>query len=431
MEQAFSKSSRVAIVGGGVGGLTLANALQQQGFENVTVFEQWATVKARGGHISCRPADQGGALGVLDRLGLRKEVEAVAQRTHWTILQMFNARQNVRVENYFLGPRIMREALQQILLGGVKPETLRFGMCLRDICEHSDGVELRFDGGDAERFDLVVAADGINSVVAPRLFPHESSKAFSGFVCYVCVAQGEFVPDGTFFEQHVDCGDHGFCIRSTSGFGFDGRWDLAAFVVRSDTPVPNSWDSEGTKGHVRPFLAAMEARGCRPQWLADLVESSQRVWRWGIYEHAPKRTWISPSGRAVLLGDAAHAMAPFMGLGAQAAMLDAEALAEELARGQPLAESLRAYEGRRKGPCEEIVSRANYEGRAITSFGVAARYLQSARVLMHRVQVGLVQSPRPLLRGVGGLLHRALVLGHLGLEQLSFFFGPQRRLKAE
>merc|ERR1711972_1192499 len=128
---------------------------------------------------------------------------------------------------------------------------------------------------------------------------------------------------------------------------------------------------------------------------------------------------MGPGGRTVLLGDAAHAMAPFMGLGAQSAMLDARALAAELVREQPLAQALLAYQAQRKGPCEQIVSRANMEGTKITSFGVSAAYRQVAVPLAHQVNLHFMGSQRLYVRKVGAALAQLLALGHIAAEKLS------------
>merc|ERR1711972_6470 len=128
---------------------------------------------------------------------------------------------------------------------------------------------------------------------------------------------------------------------------------------------------------------------------------------------------MGPGGRTVLLGDAAHAMAPFMGLGAQSAMLDARALAAELVREQPLAQALLAYEAQRKAPCEQIVSRANMEGTKITSFGVSAAYRQIAVPLTHQVHQCFLGSQRWYVRKVGAALVELLALGHIAAERLS------------
>jgi len=382
MSQNIGKDPAIAIVGGGIGGLTLANALQKQGYERVTVFEQWEHMKTRGGHISIMPAASGGSLPVLEALGLHEKVHAVAPTVRG--IKSLANRHVLGEYPISLGPRIMREALQHILLENLRPDTVCLGKALCGFKEEGNNVELLFEDGVTEMFDLVVAADGISSTVSRQLFP-DSGKQFSGFVYYACLAKGAYVPEGLFYDHHVHGAGKAFTVRAVSGAGLDGRWDGAYFVVRADTPASSAWDSEGTKEHIQPLLALMRehAGGC-PSWLTEIVEKSERVWKWGIYEHSSKPSWISAGGRVVLLGDAAHAMAPFLGLGAQSAMLDAHALAAELMRDQPLADALLAFETQRKGPCEQITRMANFEGMGVTSFGLAAAYRNSLKDLVRK-----------------------------------------------
>merc|ERR1711988_1898746 len=129
------------------------------------------------------------------------------------------------------------------------------------------------------------------------------------------------------------------------------------------------------------FDVMQKYAGGVPDSIRNIVANSDRVMRWGIYEHEPKPTWISPGGKVVLLGDAAHAMAPFLGQGAQCAMLDAHVLAKEILQDQPVAEAFRAYEAHRKPICERIVSQANLRGMSITSAGVAASYYKATEKL--------------------------------------------------
>merc|ERR1712060_631959 len=140
---------------------------------------------------------------------------------------------------------------------------------------------------------------------------------------------------------------------------------------------------------------------------------------------------ISSGGRTVLLGDAAHAMAPFMGLGAQSAMLDARALAAELVREQPLAEALLAYQAQRKAPCEQIISRANLEGTKLTSFGVSAAFRDMAVPLTHQVHLYLMRSQRWSMRKVGAVLVELLTLGHIAAERLSMALQREPGQKCE
>merc|ERR1712232_572998 len=137
----------------------------------------------------------------------------------------------------------------------------------------------------------------------------------------------------------------------------------------------------------------MEERGggC-PEWITSLVDQSERVMRWGVYEHGLKPSWASPGGKIVLLGDSAHAMAPYLGMGAQSAMLDAHVLAQELGRNGALADAVHAYQTQRKSLCEEVTRRAKFEGLGITSFGAAAAYRNCTKHLVMSVNRQLVHS---------------------------------------
>jgi len=413
------KGSRIAIVGGGVGGLTLANLLQQQGFEKITVLEKWQEVKTRGGHISIMPESLGGALPVMEVLGFKEKLaEFVAPSGNLKMLSNGRVLRDITIP---MGPRIMREALQQMLLEKLKPGTVHFGKTVSSFSEHSDRVKLLLDDGTAESFDLAVACDGINSTMAAQLFP-DFGKKFSGFVSYVCLAHGEFLPDAI-YGHHVFGDGRGANFGGIQGYGLDGRWDMVGFTVRSDVPTSNDWDSEGTKEEIEQLFEFMQKHsGDCPSSVRTVVEKSDRIMRWGIYEHEPKPTWISPGGKVALLGDAAHAMAPYLGQGAQSAMLDAHALATEICQDQPLAKALQAYETRRKPICERIVASANFRGLGITSCGIAASYHTATGEFMRKLQSGVLQHPKAYVRKLAGVLLRVLEFGYLAAERMNVFF---------
>merc|ERR1711971_1481500 len=122
------KSSRIAIVGGGPGGLTLANLLQQEGFEKIAVLERWQEIKSRGGHIGIMPGDIGGALPAMEALGLQEKLSdfMVSDSNFKTIS---NGRVVMDVKRP-MGARIMRETLQKILLDKLRPGTVQFGRAI-------------------------------------------------------------------------------------------------------------------------------------------------------------------------------------------------------------------------------------------------------------------------------------------------------------
>merc|ERR1712151_1021671 len=115
-------------------------------------------------------------------------------------------------------------------------------------------------------------------------------------------------------------------------------------------------------------------------------------------------------------------MAPFLGMGAQSAMLDAYVLAKELGRHGKLSDALHAYQKQRKNLCEEVTRRAKFEGLGITSFGAAAAYRNCTKTFVMNVHRQLVQSNRWYLKKAGEFLLVAHTVGFHLAEMVNVLF---------
>ena len=102
--------------------------------------------------------------------------------------------------------------------------------------------------------------------------------------------------------------------------------------------------------------------------LQKALKEAEVCFDWAIYRQPSLRSWISKKQRVVLLGDAAHATAPFMGQGANMAMHDAYCLGQ-LLRETHLPEALGRYEALRKRACEEVVAKSSFVGELHTASG--------------------------------------------------------------
>ena len=177
---------RVAVVGAGIGGLALARALQtlDTGVEEVAVFDRRSELKPGvGGGIQIN-----GGAAVLARLGLGEQMKASAlpvrrilsRKSGGFELLDIDVESLVSAEPALVAPdgtpqafSIMRDALQRILADSLPVGTVRLGQRLESLREDDAGVELLFEGGAAERFDLVVGADGATPhSAAPLTAPH-------------------------------------------------------------------------------------------------------------------------------------------------------------------------------------------------------------------------------------------------------------------
>merc|ERR1719450_1511929 len=116
-------------------------------------------------------------------------------------------------------------------------------------------------------------------------------------------------------------------------------------------------------------------------------------------------------------------MAPYLGQGAQCAIVDSYVLATELLRDQSVADALAAYEAQRKPHCESIIRAANMEGLNMTSFGIAAVYQTATSTLKKILRYVLLPSPKKIVSNSAKGLLAVLDLGFRASEGMNTIFG--------
>src|SRR5215472_5854119 len=183
----FMRALRIAVVGGGIGGLTAAVALRQAGFE-VDVYEQAPELTEVGGGINMAP----NATRVLRRLGLGEGLDREGVRplhTHQRRWQdgrtLQRAPLNPLCEELYGAPHmtIHRADLLAVIASGFPAERAHVGHRLVALANNADGVEAWFENGAQITVDVLVGADGIHSTVRAALFGEEE-PAFAGCVAY-------------------------------------------------------------------------------------------------------------------------------------------------------------------------------------------------------------------------------------------------------
>lgn len=338
----MTRSPRIAIIGAGPGGLTLARILHLAGIK-ATVFEREA-------HALARP--QGGTLDLhagsgqlaLHRAGLAGELQRIARYEDQGSRIYDKTGALLFADDTEDGdrPEVDRTALRQVLLASLPDEAVRWGHGVREVRPREDGTyDLVLDGGAAGLFDLVVGADGTWSRVRPLVSPY--TPQYTGV---------------TFIEFGIDDVDdrHPALSRLVGRGKMDAQGDGRALIVQRNGNahlrgyavfrVPADWAAAtfdfSVPASARAHLAA-EFAGWAPA-LVDLIRAgNDHIVPRPIHALPVGHCWPNRVG-VTLLGDAAHVMSPFGGEGVNAAMLDAAELGRHLAEAADWSEAVRRYE---------------------------------------------------------------------------------------
>ena len=177
---------KIAIIGAGIGGLTLALAFHQRGIQ-ADVYEQASALTEIGAAVAL----SANATRELERLGLMPGLLAVSTEPSELIFR--DGRSGERIAAHavrdggsyrtrfgapYLG--VHRADLQKVLSGAVAAAHVHLGHRLACVEEDSEGLRLTFTNGHVERPDIVVGADGVRSVVRDWVLGGRGSPRYSG-----------------------------------------------------------------------------------------------------------------------------------------------------------------------------------------------------------------------------------------------------------
>jgi len=334
----MSGERQVAVIGGGVGGLAAAVALQRVGIA-AHVLERAPKLRLSGGALIlwCN------ALKALDALGLRTALR-LAPSTQVVENAEFRRETGEFLSSMPVGDVGRRHDAESIVISRrdllltlfAEVERVEFNVAFEDLSVTGGGVVVNLAGGAERRFDALIGADGLHSRVRKRIGAEQPLRH----------AQQElWVGTTTACPDDVTGGSTVASIGAGQRFWYTRLGDGRAFwyaTLRTDRHAPRTLAE----------LASLYRDWHDPiPELIRLTDTTDLV-RTPMRDRAPSLPW--GTGPITLLGDAAHAMTPDLGQGACQAIESAWSLAE-CVRGEPdFAAAFRAYEQRRFSRTAEI-----------------------------------------------------------------------------
>ena len=316
---------RIAIVGGGIGGLAAALFLRQAGLD-ACVYEQASELHEVGAGIVVAP----NMVRPLGRLGLAQRLPAFAVQLEaaWEFRRWQDGRvlfvqpMGEECERLYGAPCYVahRADLLGLLRAALPVPSLRLDHRCTALLQNRDGVELTFadKAGRQTRIsaDVVIGADGIHSAIRAVVAPAVDAR-FSGLCAFRCLVPADKAPAMALRPvQSLWLGpERHFVHYPISG----GRLVNVVAIVPAGDWRTESWTAAGDLADLTREFTGWDER------VHQLIRSASDTKRWALFDRTPLERWTD--GRISLLGDAAHAMLPFFAQGAAQALEDAEALA--------------------------------------------------------------------------------------------------------
>lgn len=331
----MSKPQTILIVGGGVAGMTASAALAQQGFK-VTLLESAPQFGEIGAGLTLTP----NAMKGLDFIGICEEAAAVAveptrQRIqHWqdgrTLVAFDRSTQREKYGAPYI--TVHRADLHGVMTRAA--ERAGVEMIAGAQVVSSEGTTVTLADGRQFSADVLVGADGVKSVIRQRF--GDDAPHFTGHVAWRCLVPvtpeiqdlsdfpGIIIGPGAMMNRYN--------VRGSKVMNF-------VFFARQE-----GWNQEGWTTPADPDeLQAIYGHWCEDAQRLLKAAIAQPLFKWAINARKPMPSWIL-DGNVTLIGDAAHAMTPFLGHGAACGIEDAVVLARALAASDSAAEGLARYE---------------------------------------------------------------------------------------
>jgi 2-polyprenyl-6-methoxyphenol hydroxylase-like FAD-dependent oxidoreductase len=351
----------IAIVGGGICGLSLALNLRQRGIA-ARIYERAPEIKPLGVGITLLPH----AMREFTALGLGDELLATGiENRESCFFNRFGQLIYKEARGKFAGYQypevgIHRGSLHLILYEAARKALGRDDILLDHDCigveQDETAATVHFKGRDSVRADVVIACDGINSALRNQFYPNDK-VAFAGINTWRGVTRMKPILGGRSYIRIGSILTGKMVVYPIVDNVDDDGKQLINWMaeIKRDTFCPNDWNKPGDLKDFYPLYENWHF-----DWLdvAQMIRDADQILEYPMVDKDPIPRWTFD--RVTLAGDAAHPMYPRGSNGAAQAAIDARTLADLLREHSDPRAALKAYEAARVAPAAQVV-RTNRE----------------------------------------------------------------------
>lgn len=354
---------KIAIIGGGIGGLTTAIALQSKGFTDITVYEAAPEIRAVGAGILIAS----NAMTIFQRLGISEQIKSEGNILDFVSLANHHGEILSKVDFSKIIKRygngtvsIHRGRLQQVLLKNASKTTVLVGKRLKNIKNTEGGkTQLNFEDNSTAEADIIIGADGIHSAVRKHLFG-ETPLRYSGQTCWRGIAKMQTENPKASVEMWGTQAGVRACVNQVN------ETEVYWYITEKHT-AGMKLSVEETK----PYLLNLVSEFNSPIQKAIQLTENQDILHNDLSDFKPINQWYKDN--IVLVGDAAHATTPNLGQGACQAIEDALCLANCLKETPSVKEAFSRFQNDRMKKVKFVVSTSFQIGQ-LSNIGGAIGY---------------------------------------------------------
>ncbi len=358
---------KIAIVGGGIGGMTLALSLHDAGVTDVDVYESTATVQELGVGINVLPhaVRELTELGLLDGLSSvgipTGELVFYSKHGHRIWAEARGIAAGYRWPQFSIHRGELLSVLHRAVLDRLGPTRIHARHHMVRFGHEADGPVWgecidRSTAISVGRFeaDLLVACDGVHSVVRKTLYPDEGPPKWNGITMWRGVTIGPPFLSGRTMMMAGHFRRRVVVYPISKQHEEQGQalinW-VAEFKVAEDQPMPRQdW---GHTARLEEVLAPFASYTFDFLDVPAMIRGAEVIYQYPMVDRDPLPTW--DFGRVTLLGDAAHPMYPVGSNGASQAIIDARILARELDQQPSIEKAVAAYDAERRPATTAVV----------------------------------------------------------------------------